>query len=81
MENPLKKRYPHGKGSSRREIVKLLEIAKAYVRSVGVHEEDVLKDVSLDYSDSVQIKTALMQAEREKAKGIMEIQRQRMRMF
>ena len=49
---------------------------------MGVHEEEgILMDVSPDYRHSMQVETALLEAERKKAKALMEIERQRTRMF
>ena len=82
MEYPLKRRKPRDTGSLKRKMLQLLGMERAHVRSVGVHEEEgILMDVSLDYSHSRQIETALLEAERKKAKALMEIERQRMRMF
>lgn len=83
MEYPLKGRKLRDIGSLKRKMLQLLGIERAYVPpSVGVHEEEgTLMHVSLDYSHSRQIETALLDAELKKAKALMEMERQRMRMF
>lgn len=81
MECHLERRKPRDTGSLKRKMLQLLGIERAFVRSVGVSDEAGIRmDVSLDYSHSRQRKTALLEAERRKAKALMEIERQRMRM-
>lgn len=82
MENLLKRKKPRDMGSLKRRMLQLLGIDRAYVRSAGVNEEnDIHEGVTLDYSPSKQLETALLEAERKKAWAIMEIERQRMRML
>ncbi len=81
VEYPWKGRLPRDRGSSKRNMLKL-ETERTHVGSVGVHEEKgVPKNVSLDYNHLQQIEIDLLEVERKKAKALMEIERQRMRMF
>lgn len=67
-----------------RKMLASLGIQRAYVlvpTSVSVHEEEGIMSVSPEYSHLPQIETALMEAERKKAMAMIEIERQRRRMF
>ncbi len=63
-------------------MLQLLGIERAYVRSVGVNEDNGIHGgVSLDYNASKHIETALLETERKRARALMETERQRMRML
>ncbi|UCE96827.1 MAG: hypothetical protein JSV51_04360 [Candidatus Bathyarchaeota archaeon] len=72
-------------GSLRREISGLLGFRRAYglpQASVGFHKEKYApKDRARYYSNFSPIETALLEVEHKKAKALMEVERQRMRML
>jgi len=57
-------------------MLEVLGITRAYVRSIGIQEEDTVR-VSLphDYSDAKAVEAALLEAERQRAKAIMQMRR------
>jgi len=78
VEYPLRRKSQETK-SLARKMLQLLGIKRAYVRSVGDDDEERTRiDVPLDYNYSKQNEAALLEAERKKAKGLLEMQRQRM---
>jgi len=78
MECHLRSKKPRDTGSLKRRMLELLGLERAYVRSLGVPEEAGIRmDASLDYSRLRQIETALLEAERQRAKALMEMQRRR----
>jgi len=82
MEYPLKRRKPRTAGALKRKMHALLGIERTHVRPVDIQkEEGALTSLSLHRGHSRQIKTVLHEVEYKKAKALMEIERQRMRMF
>jgi len=78
VEKSLRRNEPERPGSLARKMLELLGITRAYVRSIGTHEEDVVRvNLPLDYSDWKPIQAALLEAEHQKAKAITQIRRHR----
>jgi predicted hydrolase (HD superfamily) len=76
VEYPLRRKSQETK-SLARKMLQLLGIKRAYVRSVGDDEEERTRiEVPLDYNYSKQNEAALLEAERNKVKGLLEMQRQ-----
>ena len=84
MEYLERRKNPCNKLSLKRKILAMFGIKIVYVSkpaSVGVHEEEGTMDVSLNYRHSLQLRNTLIEVEHKKAKAIIEIERQRMRML
>ncbi len=62
---------PRGKESLIRKTLELLGMERAHVRSLGNQEEMIRVNLPLDYSDWKIVRSASLEAERKKAKGIM----------
>ena len=58
-------------------MLKVLGITRAYVQSIGTHEENALHlKLPQDYSDWRTIEAALLEEEHKKAKAITQMRRQ-----
>ena len=58
-------------------MLEYLGITRAYVRSIGSQEEDIVRiNLPLDYSDWKSIEVVLLEAEHQRAKAITQMQRQ-----
>ena len=76
VKSSLRRKEPHRPGSLARKMLELLGITRAYVRSIGTQEEEVVHtNLPLDYSDWKSIEAALLEAEHQKAKAITQIRR------
>ena len=76
-KSTLRKKEPQAAGSLARRMLEYLGITRAYVRSIGSQEEDLVRvNLPLDYSDWKPIEVALLEAERQRAKAITQMQRQ-----
>jgi len=76
VKSTLRKKEPQGAGSLARRMLEFLGVTRAYVGSIGTHEEDVVQaNLPLDYSNWKPVETALLEAEQQKAKAIMQIRR------
>ena len=76
VKRSLKRKEPQRPGSLARKMLELLGITRAYVRSIGTQEEDIVRvNLPLDYSDWKPIEAALLEAEHQKAKAIAQIRR------
>jgi len=76
VEHPLRRR-PQETKSLARKMLQLLRIKRAYVRSMGYDEEEHTRiEVPLDYNYSKQNEAALLEAERNKFQGLLEMKRQ-----
>jgi len=72
----MEKMKPQTTGSLARRILEYVGISRAYVRSMGVQEEDSVRiDLPLDYSDLKPVEAALLEAESQRAKAIAQIRR------
>jgi len=72
----MEKMKPQTTGSLARRILEYIGISRAYVRSIGVQEEDSVRiDLPLDYSDLKPVEAALLEAESQRAKAIAQIRR------
>ena len=72
----MEKMKPQTTGSLARRILEYVGISRAYVRSIGVQEEDSVRiDLPLDYSDLKPVEAALLEAESQRAKAIAQIRR------
>jgi len=68
---------PQKKGSLARRMLEVLGITRAYVRSIGTQEEDVVRvNLPLDCSNWKPLEAALLEAEHQKAKATTRIRRQ-----
>jgi len=77
VKSGLKREETQVTGSLARRMLKRLGITKAYVRSIGTQEEDLVHaNLPLDYSNLKRIETSLLEVERQKAKAIDLIRRQ-----
>ena len=77
VKSSLRSKEPQRPGSLARKMLELLGITRAYVRSIGTPEEEVVRmNLPLDYSDWKPIEAALLEAEHQKAKAITQIRRQ-----
>ena len=77
VKSTLRKKEPQAAGSLARRMLEYLGITRAYVRSIGSQEEDIVRvNLPLDYSDWKPIEVALLEAERQRAKAITQMQRQ-----
>ena len=74
VKSTLRKKEPQGAGSLARRMLDFLGVTRAYVGSIGTHEE-VQANLPLDYSDWKPVEAALLEAEQQKAKAIMQIRR------
>ncbi len=70
VEYNSKKRKSRGTGSLIRKMLELLGIERAYVRSVGVNEEEGIRMDVHPYYNSKEIRAALLEAERRRAEAI-----------
>ena len=76
VEKSLRRNEPEKPGSLARKMLELLGITRAYVRSIGTHEEDIVRvNLPLDYTDWKPIEATLVEAERQKGKAITQIRR------
>ena len=76
-KSTLRKKEPQAAGSLARRMLEYLGITRAYVRSIGSQEEDIVRvNLPLDYSDWKPIEVALLEAEHQRAKAITQMQRQ-----
>jgi len=77
VKSTLRKKEQQAAGSLARRMLEYLGITRAYVRSIGSQEEDIVRvNLPLDYSDWKPIEDALLEAEHQRAKAIMQMQRQ-----
>jgi len=77
VKSTLRKKEPQAAGSLARRMLEYLGITRAYVRSIGSQEEDIVRfNLPLDYSDWKSIEVVLLEAEHQRAKAIMQMQRQ-----
>lgn len=72
----MEKILPQKKGSLATRILEAFGITRACVQSVGTQEEAVYVNPPLDYTDPKYIEAAVLEAEQQKAKGLMQMQRQ-----
>jgi hypothetical protein len=76
VEHPLRRR-PQETKSLARKMLQLLRIKRVYAHSVGYDEEERTRiEVPLDYNYSKQNEAALLEAERNKFQGLLEMKRQ-----
>lgn len=76
VESSLRRNKPQVTRSSAGRILGFLGITRAYVRSLDTQEEEASRvNLPLDYSDWKPSETALLEAERQKAKVIMQLRR------
>jgi hypothetical protein len=72
MERPLRRREPQRIGSLNRKMLQFLRMERAFDGSVGTPEEEEIRmDAPPVHSYSKQIEIALLEAERKKAKALM----------
>jgi hypothetical protein len=77
VKSTLRKKEPQAAGSLARRMLEYLGITRAYVRSIGSQEEDIVRvNLPLDYSDWKSIEVVLLEAEHQRAKAITQMQRQ-----
>ena len=63
-------------GSLARRMLEYLGITRAYVRSIGTQEEDLVRvNLPLDYTDWKPVEAALVEAEHQKGKAITQMRR------
>ncbi len=76
VKSTLKRKEPQGTESLARRMLEFLGITRAYVRSIGTQEEMIRVNLPPHYSDWKPIETALLEAEHQRAKAIIQIRRQ-----
>ena len=77
VKSTLRRKEPQRPGSLARKMLEFLGITRAYVRTIGTQEEEMIRvNLPLDYSDWKPIESALLEAEHQKAKAITQVRRQ-----
>jgi len=76
VKSSLRRKERQGAGSLARRIFEFVGVTRAYVGSIGAHEEDVIQaNFPPNHSNWKPVETALLEAEYQKGKAMTQLRR------